>query len=46
MNWFREKEIEEKLGKLDVAKESDKPSAYRPPGARDRGEDRYNISLA
>merc|ERR1719341_2407649 len=37
----REKEIEDKLGKLDVSKESsDKPSAYRPPGARDRPDDR------
>ncbi len=32
----REKEIEEKIGQLDVKEDSDRPAAYRPPGARDR----------
>jgi len=32
----REKEITEKLGKMEV--KDDRPSSYRPPGARDREE--------
>ena len=32
----REKEIEQKIGQLDVKEDSDRPAAYRPPGARDR----------
>ena len=39
---FREKEIEEKMGKMEVKDEPEKPGVYRPPGARgERSDDRY-----
>ena len=42
---FREKEIEEKISKLDVKDEPEKTAggAYRPPGARGERDDRLAV---
>jgi len=45
----KEKEIEEKMGKMEVKDEPEKPGVYRPPGARgersdDRKDDKWGSS--